>query len=373
MKILIWLPGGFWPAIGGIESFTSTLALRLKRNGHQVIVFTFQTDIVDMYNECINGISIYRFQSAQISTGHQQLSICKKIHEVLKQVAPDILHLQYTVNANLIYLALLDKFIKIPLVMTTHGLLCEETMPSYRQWVNRADAVVCVSQYLKSVSLEVAGASHKTFLIYNGIEIPQFVFEPPVFSPPRFLCLGRLTYEKAYDVAIRAFALSLKKIPNSILIMVGDGPEKKNLEKLSISLGIQNSIQWFPSLPQSDCLAILKTVSIVLIPSLYESFGLVALEAGLFGKPVIASAVGGLVEIIEDQKTGILVSSGDINTFSEKICSLCFDVDKAKKMGMDAHHHIRSYFSADLMIDQYQAVYERYFCKRSLCDANLLG
>lgn len=360
MKILIWLPGGFWPAIGGIESFTATLALALLKEKCEISIFAFQTETDKVIHERIHGISIYRFQSALLAKGQQQLDVCKKMYHILQEISPDVLHLQYTVNANLIYLTLLYRFIKMPFIVTTHGLLCDEMMVSYQQLVEKADAVVCVSRYLDDVSRRVTGAESKTSYIHNGIHLLDVSFERPRFSPPRFLCLGRLTYEKAYDVAIQAFALCVKKIPDARLIVIGEGAEELQLKSLSLSLGIADRIDWRSSLNQAECFKILKTVSAVLIPSQYESFGLVALEAGLFGKPVIATAVGGLPEIILDRKTGLLVPSNDIQAFSQAMCDLCLNVSWAQDMGACAYQHIRTHFSADSMVLQYKALYHRH-------------
>lgn len=357
MRILIWLPGGFWPAIGGVESFTATLATGLIAAGDQVFVFSFQTEKEYFEHEILHGVEIFRFPSALIAKGEEQLYACKKIHSIIQKISPDVLHMQYTINANLIYYSLLSRYLNIPLMITTHGLLCSESTLTYQQLVKKAYAVVCVSHYLYRESLKYAGAAEKTHWIYNGLTMNSGAFVPPTFNPPRFLCLGRMTYEKGYDVAIRAFASFIKQYPQSELILIGDGNLRLQWMQLSADLGLACRVQWLSALNQEECFEQLKTASAVLIPSSYESFGLVAIEAGMWGRPVIASCVGGLPEIIRSQETGALIAANDPDALFRAMCDLCADEEVAQYMGENAYHHVRLKFSSEEMISKYKKLY----------------
>jgi glycosyltransferase involved in cell wall biosynthesis len=357
LRILIWLPGGFWPAIGGIESFTATLALDLKAKGHHVFVFAFEANSDYLPYEQCDGIELYRFSSVSVASAREQLLICKKIHSLLKTISPHVLHLQYTASTNLIYYFLLSKHVTMPMMMTTHGLLCTENASFYKQLVDKASRVVCVSHYLSHESLVIAPAIKKTSCIHNAIPLNNECFTPPIFNPPKFLCLGRLTFEKGYDLALQAFEKLIKDYPNSELIIAGDGVERTNLIELAAKLGLSSHVRFTGSLNKEQCIEVLKEASIVLIPSHYESFGLVALEAGLFGRPVIASQVGGLPEII-NVRTGLLIDANCSEALYQSMRYLCADPERAVQMGKAAYQHIREKFLSNKMTSSYEALYD---------------
>jgi glycosyltransferase involved in cell wall biosynthesis len=359
MKILMWLPAGFMPAIGGLESFTETLAKELIAAGHQVSVFAFEHYPSFLPYELVHGIEIFRFPSIQLLQGKEQLQTYKTLSNAMKQLSPDILHLQFTASANLMFFFLLLKTLKMPLVVTTHGLFDDLSKHLYQRVAERANHIICVSKYLLDESHQyLVNTRAKLSFIYNGIRITDSLFSLISFKPPRLLCLGRFTAEKGYDLAIKAYAMILKNHPQTQLTLVGAGVEKDNLQTLARHCGVADNVSFLPPLNSEQCLRIINESSIVLIPSRYESFGLVAIEAGMLGRPVIASDVGGLPEIIKSGETGVLVQKENINDLHASIDDLLTHPHRALQMGKTAYAHIRKHFSAQCMLAEYEKIYE---------------
>ncbi|MCX6248454.1 MAG: glycosyltransferase family 4 protein [Bacteroidetes bacterium] len=110
--------------------------------------------------------------------------------------------------------------------------------------------------------------------------------------------VSRLRYEKGIDVLVRAFVLIQPEIPDARLFIVGDGPERKSLENLAERLGISNSIIWTGEVTRSTAIQLMSVMSLMVLPSRYEGFGLTAIEAMIQGIPVVASKTGGIEEVV---------------------------------------------------------------------------
>lgn len=353
MRILFWLPGGFWDeAIGGVESLARSLAKELKYHGHEIYVISFESVTREVCQiEEIEGIYLLRCDHAQLNK-KKQLRTLKKIHGFIKKIQPDLLHLHYTANANLLYYLFLDKYISCPQVMTTHGLLCEEHFPVYQKIATRMSYVFGVSNYLSNIAQDVLSKSCIT--IYNGIHCPHSPYLPPSsFDQIRFLCLGRFTSEKAYDIAIKAFIKVLEKYPDICLELVGDGIEKKHLQELACN---HPQIIFSGQLFHLAALDKIQNMHVVIIPSRYESFGLVAIEAGMMGRAVIAANVGGLSEIVNED-TGILVEACNVDALMQAMIDMLENTEQMEKRGRYAYQWTRQHFSSSAMCEQYLKYY----------------
>lgn len=353
MRILFWLPGGFWDqAIGGVESLARTLAQELKNCGHEIYVISFESESHEVSQvEKIDGIFLLRCSHAQLSK-NEQLQTLKNLHVFIKKIQPDLFHLHYTANANLLYYFFLEKNLNCPQVMTTHGLLCKEHFAVYQKIASKMSHVFAVSNYLSNIAQELL--SKPCITIYNGMDCPQIPYLPPSsFDQIRFLCLGRFTSEKAYDIAIEAFKKVLIKYPDACLELVGEGIEKKHLQELASK---HPQIIFSGKLDHQAALAKIQNVHVVVIPSRYESFGLVAIEAGMMGRAVIAANVGGLAEIINEDG-GILVEACNADTLMQAMLEMLENTDQIEKRGRFAYQWTRQYFSSSAMCEHYLKYY----------------
>ena len=173
-------------------------------------------------------------------------------------------------------------------------------------------------------------------------------------------CVGRLVREKGFDHAIRALKEILAVHSDVRLTIVGDGPERTNLERLASDLSLADSVRFTGWVAPADVEGLLKSAYAVLIPSRWrEPFGLVALQAAEAGRRVVASRVGGLAEIVRDGETGTLVEPDDPHSLALSVRALLAEPAKAQRMGLAARRDKRSRFDYDRFVAAYERLYRR--------------
>ncbi|MDQ7781102.1 MAG: glycosyltransferase family 4 protein [Planctomycetota bacterium] len=166
---------------------------------------------------------------------------------------------------------------------------------------------------------------------------------------------GRLTSEKAVDVVIRAVREILSGRSDCALIVAGDGPERPRLQELARSLGIEAKTRFLGM--RRDLSRVLACLDVFVLPSLYEGFGLVILEAMAAGAPVIATRVGGVPEIVEDGVTGLLVPAAHPGALADAIWKVASDKSFARALADRAGSHVRRHFNMASMIDTVENLY----------------
>jgi glycogen(starch) synthase len=147
----------------------------------------------------------------------------------------------------------------------------------------------------------------RSSVIHNGLEIPVLAPTPLQFDSPRLLCLGRLSREKGFDLALAAVKILKQEFPEIRLVLAGDGPMRTDLEQRAREFGIRDHVDFLGWVAPGDVPSLINTVTVVLMPSRQESLPLAALEAALMARPLVAARVGGLPEVVIDEATGLLV------------------------------------------------------------------
>ena len=168
--------------------------------------------------------------------------------------------------------------------------------------------------------------------------------------------IGRLVGEKGPDLFLRAVPKVLNRFPNARFCVVGDGEMKKDLSTLVDTLGIQEAVTFLGG--QEHVSSLISCFDFVVIPSLREGFGLVALESLTQGKPVIASRVGGLPELVQHEQNGLLIPPGQPTAIAEAIIRLISNQDELIQMGARARESVSERFSQKAMLEKVATVYE---------------
>lgn len=371
MKILIWT-NGFWPAIGGLETQCLALAKGLIQNGHQCKIITKKTYSSWADYEKYQSICVHRYpfeQALDKSNLKEIAKISQQIRKLIEEFQPDLIHLQYTNASYLFFYDLIQRNLPIPKLITIHGLFLDDKkrLDGMYHWIlKKAARVTCVSDTLLNELLNGAPLLKNTALrIYNGLAMPEMTSSPLSFDEPTILCLGRLTDEKGFDICLGAFQLLQKKIPKSKLIIAGDGCEKSFLKKLARGLGLKNNIFFMGEVPHKNVFDLLNKASLVVVPSRYEAFGLTALEAMQLARPIIASDVGGLTELIRHQETGLLVPKNDIDALATAMEYVLTQPKIATEMGQRAHEDVKERFGIPQLIKNYTAIYSQILGEHS--------
>jgi glycosyltransferase involved in cell wall biosynthesis len=212
-----------------------------------------------------------------------------------------------------------------PLVLQLWGTdveLAERARPLVRWLVRRARVVVCPSEALATSAHELGARDVR--VIPNGVAIPEHVAEPD--EPPHVLYAGRLSEEKGVLELLEATA-SLPRV------IVGDGPLR---DRVPDAVGF---------VPPSELGAYFERAAVVVCPSRREGYGVVAREAMAYGRPVVASAVGGLLDAVEDGVTGVRVPPRDPPALRAALESLLADPERRRSLGAAAREAARARFS----------------------------
>ena len=225
-----------------------------------------------------------------------------------------------------------------PLVVTLHGsdmALARRGRVLARRLLGRAAVVIAVSESLAAEARELGARDVR--VIPNGVDVPSSVGEEA--DPPEVLFVGRLSAEKGIeDLVAAANGLNL--------VVVGDGPLR---DRVPAALGF---------VPREEVERRYERAAVVACPSHREGFGLACAEAMAHGRPVVASAVGGLRELVADGETGLLVPPGDRAALRDAVRSLLADPERRRRMGAAGRERIAALCGWDRVVDDTMAAYE---------------
>ncbi len=210
------------------------------------------------------------------------------------------------------------------------------TYLAQRSLMRSSDRAIAVSQVGRQWVAERYGLpSEQINVIYPEIDVDHFANAVAADSPgdPVIAIIGRVAFdEKGQDRVVAAMPAILARFPDAILNVIGDGRDLPALRESIERAGLERSIRLLGR--RSDIAAQIKAANIVVVPSTCEEgFSLVAIEAAAAGRPSVAFASGGLVESVQDGKTGILVPRGDVDALAAAILSLLDDPQRARSMG----------------------------------------
>jgi N-acetyl-alpha-D-glucosaminyl L-malate synthase BshA len=317
-----------YPTYGGSGVVATELGKGLASRGHEVHFISYrQPARLDAFHENIFYKEV-RFASYPLfDYPPYETALASKLVDVVKYDKLDILHVHYAIpHASVAYLAkkiLLNEGIYIPVVTTLHGtdITLVGKDPAYAPTVtfamNKSDGLTAVSESLKQDTLSFFDVKKEIKVIPNFIDFNRFKktdkdhFKKAIAPNGEKIIthISNFRKVKRVDDAIRIFDIVSKKV-NSKLLLIGDGPERQNLEQLCRELGLCDDIRF---LGKQDAIEELLAISdLFLMPSSSESFGLSALEAMACEVPVISSNAGGLAEVNIHGKTGYLSDIGDV-------------------------------------------------------------
>jgi glycosyltransferase involved in cell wall biosynthesis len=227
----------------------------------------------------------------------------------------------------------------------------------WKKWRNAFDLIITNSHAMR-FRLNSEGVEVK-HVIWHGI--PTRPQRPPLSSPPTVAFAGRLALEKGADVLVKAFARTSQEITDARLILAGDGLERKRLKNLIADLGLSSRVSMTGHILQPEVERLFDAAWVQAVPSrCVESFGMVAAEAMMRGTAVVASASGGLVEIVgEDGQRGLLVPPGDDKALAGALLSLLRNRQLAEKMGRAGREFALVRFNEETYVDETLRLYEK--------------
>lgn len=364
-----------YPTFGGSGVVATELGLELAKKGHEIHFITYSQPVrLELLNK---NIFYHEVNVPEYPLFHYQpyeLALSSKLVDMIKLYKIEVLHVHYAIpHAYAGYMAkkmLEEEGIKIPMVTTLHGtdITLVGKHPFYKPAVtfsiNKSDVVTSVSKSLRDDTYALFDVKKEIEVIPNFIEITkteELKKEPCARSlladeNERIIThISNFRKVKRIEDVVRIFYKIQEKIPAK-LMMVGEGPEKENAERLCIKLGIFDKVIFFGNSNEID--KILCQTDIFLLPSETESFGLVALEAMASGVPVISSNSGGLPEVNIDGVTGFLSDVGNVEEMSNNALRILSDESVLKKFKKNAFETAKL-FDVKLIVPKYEEIYKK--------------
>lgn len=298
----------------------------------------------------------------------KNLTFFSRMYKLLKSEEPNIVHTHNFYSG--IYSVISAKLAKIPVIL--HGVHGELQIDNKNKILTTKvlslfiDKFLTVSETLSEKFNSATGIpKNKIQAILNGINLDKFNKELDIESKKKELgisnnikiigSVGRLVSVKNYSLLIKSFALLLDSHPDTVLLLVGDGPLLNELKELSKALKICDKVIFAGS--RDDVAELLKIMDIFVLTSKSEGMSNTILEAMASKLPVVASDVGNNSALVKTGKNGILVTEYEERNFSEAIGEILSDPVKAKIMGEYGYKQIKNNFSLEKMVTKYEDTY----------------
>jgi glycosyltransferase involved in cell wall biosynthesis len=345
--------------ISGSEAHLLSLLPRLRERGWDVRMLMLHEDEPGAW-EFAKALEARGVQIDAISLRADVDPIAfLRLVAYLVRARPAILH-THLVHADA-YGLLAGTVARVPLRFSTkHGFNEFREAPYFgvadRAFASLAHVHIAISRGLARYLEDVEGFDHDSFeIVHYGID-PNGEPKPYEDPVPRLLCVGRLIPIKGHIVLLRAFAEARRELPELRLDIAGRGPLEPALKARVLELGIADAVTFLGHV--SPIQAAIERAAVVVVPSMGEGFGMVALEAMERGRPVIAAEIGGLGELVRDGETGLLVPAGDAEPLRAAIVRLAGDLELARQMGDAGRRRALARFLQTSCTERTELLYE---------------
>ncbi len=394
----------FHQSWGGANRYYMELSRILEERGNRVISFSMKEDSnepsrysdyfvehIDLNNPDGLLSRIRCFLRVTYS-----LDARKKIRKLIGDHRPEIAHIHNIYHQISPSILPVLKNSGIPVVMTAHDYklvcpnntlfdgsnICEKCLggKSYQVMLNRCHnssfskgLTLAIEAYLHSLlrsytecvdTIITPSSFMRNIFITFGVNPDKIVFIPNFVDPipdkfgdeedDYILYFGRLSIEKG----LRTLISAMQRYPGTRLILAGDGPEREGLEKLSGVLNLTN-VQFIGQKNSQETEQLVKNSMFTVITSIwYENCPLSVLESMAQGKPVIGSRIGGIPDLIEDGKDGLLFNSNDVEDLCEKIGTILDDSDYRRELGRNAYLKVKQHFNSEVHYQGISSVYK---------------
>lgn len=352
IKLIQAIPG---LGVGGAERLVLDLIKNLDQEKYEikVVATVCGGEMKDFFEQAGFEVKVFN------KKGKLGLAVFYHLYNYFKKEKPDIVH-THLFGADL-WAGLAARLAKAPhIVKTEHNVNINEGL--LKKLLKRA--TVFVFERMAAISPAVVEymigvekmPKEKIKLIYNGIDIGRFNarLKDSFNAPPVLINVARFEKQKGHRVLIKA----LEEIKNRewVMWLVGGGRLRPDIEKAVREAGLEKRVRFFGE--RNDVPELLAKADIFVFPSLWEGFGLAALEAGAAGLPIIASRVGGIENIFEDNKNAQLVEPGNCQALAGAIKWMIEHPQKALFLGHNARKLVATSYSIETMVAEYDHLYQ---------------
>ena len=362
-----------YPTFGGSGVVATELGMALADKGHEVHFVTYNQPVrLDFISHDLHFHEVLMEEYPLFQYQPYELALSTKLVEVVSKYNLEILHVHYAIpHAYAAYMAkmmLKEKGIDIKVVTTLHGtdITLVGSHPSYKTAVefsiNNSDVVTSVSESLKQDTLRLFTITNEIKVVHNFIDTEKYDRESQnecqriaVAKPEERILthISNFRPVKRIEDVVKIFYNVQKEIPAKLL-MVGEGPEKRNAELLVKKLGIADSVIFLGN--SHEIAKILCYTDVFLLPSKSESFGLSALEAMAAETAIISTNTGGLPEVNVHGLTGYLSNLGDVEDMAKNAVSILKDDAILLRFKANAKKHTKQ-FCLENILPVYEEIY----------------
>lgn len=369
-----------YPTFGGSGVVATELGKALAAKGYNIHFISYsQPARLDFFNPHVffHEVSIYKYPLFEYVP--YETILASKIVDTVKQYKLNILHVHYAIpHASAALMAkniLEEQGISIPIVTTLHGtdITLVGKDPTYEPVVsysiNHSDAVTAVSESLKQDTFKNFHIQREIFVVPNFIDFSRFTkqkkehFKKAIAPNNEKILVHTSNFRKVKRVedVVKVFALIADKIPSKLLL-IGDGPERMNIELMAREMGVSDKITFLGKQEQIE--EILSVCDLFLLTSETESFGLAALEAMACEVPVISSNSGGIPEVNVHGVTGFMSNVGDVEDMAKNALLILENDEVLSQFKINALKRAQE-FHIDKILPKYEDVYNHLITQKS--------
>jgi glycosyltransferase involved in cell wall biosynthesis len=380
MRILQVVPF-YPPKVGGVESHVFELVKRLRRLGHTVYVLTADSPPLSKHDNLSDQRRLPLFLKMSGKWG--EIPICPSIFSALKKISPDIVHVhtppRFFAESTAFYFRYMSSN-HVPLIVTYHlhnaslrnldKVVWELHNHTLQRFVfNVADKIVlCNFQEIESVSQEFGIQRQKVAVIPPGVDCDKFnpekvkgdfLQQKGITGSNIILFSGRLNPIKGLNFLIHAFSSVLKRFENSTLVICGAeaGNYRSDLKALAKGLELSSHFVFLDPVSVRSYPNLLASCNVFVLPSLSESWPISLAEALSMEKPVVATDVGGVREIVHNNETGLIVKPEDVAALSDAIVKLLENKSLSERLGKNGRKFVIENFDWARLASKFEDLY----------------
>ncbi len=365
--------------VGGLSRHVYDLANTLVKKGKRVHILTTRTSETVAYEE-LEGVHVHRV--APLHPYEEDFfqwvldlnqAYIQKVHKMMKDENISLIHAHDWIVS--ISAKTLKDFYQVPLVTTIHATEHGRNQGIYTELQQRihdeeqslvlaSDQLIVCSEHMKEEVERLFISSAPIIVIPNGVEIDKLLENKPRtieaehVNRPYFFSIGRMVHEKGFETIINAAANFKKELRDVQFIIAGKGPMLEYYRQMVKEKGLEDSVSFIGYISDEERNEYMHQCRAVIFPSLYEPFGIVALEAMAFQKAVVASETGGLKSVVKHGHTGLLFKPNQPRSLEEQVLQLLEDEELSKRLGEKGFHLAKSMFGWDRIAEQTIHVYD---------------
>jgi len=370
-----------YPTYGGSGVVATELGIELAARGHDIHFITYSPPFrltgreanIHFHEVAVSNYPLFEHPP-------YDLALATRMAEVAEFYSLDLLHVHYaiphSVSALLARQMLAARGHRLPFITTLHGTditlvgLDRSYLPITKFGIEQSDGVTAISSYLRERTREAFDIQSEIEVIRNFVNCDVYVRNPELVTAmrPRYAAPGEKLLvhlsnfrpvKRIHDV-IEVFARVHRAVP-ARLMLIGDGPDRSDAEYLAREHNIQDRIHFVGK--QDNVNELLPLADLMLLPSEMESFGLAALEAMACSVPTISTRVGGVPELIDDGRNGLLFNVGDVEAMSAAAIALLKNESRLQTMAKAARKTAQDHFCSSRVIPIYEDYYDRVIAR----------